>query len=73
VFRETARRIGTKLTVRIGRPIPFEEIAALEDRNELVQELRRRTFALAEPGDVKRDPRDLHLRNARIKGTKDTG
>jgi putative hemolysin len=69
VFRETARRIGTILKVRIGRPIPFDEIAHLEDRQELVKELRRLTFALARPGDVERNPTDLHLRNARIRGT----
>ncbi|MFL5258488.1 MAG: lysophospholipid acyltransferase family protein [Hyphomicrobiales bacterium] len=69
VFRETARRIGTILKVRIGRPIPFDEIAHLEDREELVKELRRLTFALARPGDVERNPTDLHLRNARIRGT----
>jgi putative hemolysin len=71
VFRETARRIGTMLTVRIGRPIPFAEIGHIEERAELVQELRKRTFGLAAPGDVKRDPADLHLRKARIKGAKD--
>ena len=70
VFRETARRIGTRLKVRIGRPIGFSEIAHFQDRAELVQELRRRTFGAAEPGDVKRDPSDLHLREARIKGGK---
>jgi len=73
VFRETARRIGSVLKVRIGAPIPFSEIASIEGRDALVQELRKRTFSLAEPGDVKRDPRDLHLRQARIKGSKDEG
>jgi putative hemolysin len=68
VFRETARRIGTVLKVRIGRPIPFSEIEHIEDRAQLVRELRKRTFGLAEPGDVRRDPADLHLRTARIKG-----
>lgn len=47
VFRETARRIGTRLEVRVGRPIPFEDLAHFKDRAALVQELRRRTFALA--------------------------
>ncbi len=47
IFRETTRRIGTRLDVRIGKPIRFEEIADLRDRSELVAELRRRTFALA--------------------------
>jgi putative hemolysin len=70
VFRETARRIGTSLKVRVGRPLPFDEIAHLEDRAALVQELRKRTFDLAEQGDVDGPRRDLHLRTAKIKGSK---
>lgn len=62
VFRETARRIGTKLTMRVGKPIPFTEIAHIDDRSELVKELRRRTFALAQPGDIKGAKPDHHLR-----------
>ena len=73
VFRETARRIGSRLKVRVGRPIPFEEIAHIEDRAELVMELRKRTFALARPEDVKGSNLDLHLREARIKGVKAKG
>ena len=65
VFRETARRIGTRLLVRVGRPIPFAEIAHIEDRAELVMELRKRTFDLAGTADG-----DLHLRQARIAGVK---
>lgn len=65
VFRETARRIGTRLTLRVGRPIPFSEIAHIEDRAELVKDLRRRTFALAVPGDIKGARPDHHLREIR--------
>lgn len=70
VFRETARRIGSRLKVRVGRPIPFSEIAHIEDRAELVQELRRRTFALARPEDIEGRNNDLYMREARIKGAK---
>jgi len=70
VFRETARRIGTTLKVRVGRPIPFDEIAHLEDRTALVRELRKRTFDLAQHGDVAEPRSDLHLRTAKIKGSK---
>jgi putative hemolysin len=75
VFRETARRIGSKLKVRVGAPVPFAEIAHIEDRNQLVMELRKRTFDLARQEDVKNHPGNLHLRQARIKGvkTKDEG
>ena len=70
VFRETARRIGSRLRVRVGEPIPFEDIAHIEDRAELVMELRKRTFGLARPEDFKGMHQDLHLREARIKGGK---
>ena len=71
VFRETARRIGTRITMRVGAPVPYNEIAHLEDRSAMVAELRRRTFDLAHPGDVSGEERNLHLREARIKGGKD--
>jgi putative hemolysin len=51
VFRETARRIGTRLEVRIGKPIPFEDLSSFADRAKLIEELRRRTFALAVAAD----------------------
>ncbi len=70
VFRETARRIGSTVKVRVGAPVPFAEIAHIEDRNELVMELRKRTFNLARQEDVKNHPGNLHLREARIKGGK---
>lgn len=70
VFRETARRIGSRLKVRVGEPIPFSDIAHIEDRAELVMELRKRTFGLARPEDIKGSRFDLHLREARIKGGK---
>ena len=54
----------------MGEPIPFEDIAHIEDRAELVMELRKRTFGLARPEDFKGMHQDLHLREARIKGGK---
>lgn len=70
VFRETARRIGTDLGVRIGTPIAFDEISHLTSRDDLILELRRRTFSLAKPEDVRGDSKNLHLRQGRIKGWK---
>jgi len=70
VFRETARRIGSRLKIRVGEPIPFEEIAHIEDRAELVKELSKRTFALARPEDIKGSNLNLHLREAKIAGGK---
>jgi len=70
VFRETARRIGSKVKVRVGAPIPFDELAHIEDRDALVMELRKRTFDLATDADMKGHPRNLHLIEARIAGVK---
>jgi putative hemolysin len=68
VFRETARRIGTVLRLRIGAPIPHSRFAEMDDRDALVRELRRHTFALARPEDVRGGTADLHLRQARVAG-----
>ncbi len=73
VFRETARRIGTDLGVRIGKPTPFEEISHLTNREDLILELRKRTFGLAQPDDIIGDTQDLHLRQGRVKGWKQSG
>lgn len=70
VFRETARRIGSRLKVRVGEPIPFSALAHIDDRTALVAELRKCTFALATAADVQGDRHDLHLREARIKGVR---
>ena len=72
VFRETARRIGTDLGVRIGNPIPYSALEHLTNREDLVKELRRQTFGLARPGDIKGATGDLHLREGRVKGWKRT-
>ena len=47
LFRETARRIGSRVDVAIGEPIPYCELEGFESRRELLLELRRRTLALA--------------------------
>lgn len=47
LFRETARRIGSRVDVAIGQPIPFSELEGFESRGELLLELRRRTLGLA--------------------------
>jgi putative hemolysin len=70
VFRETARRIGTDLAVRVGKPIPFSEIEHLTDREDLIRELRKRTYALARPSDIRGSAKDLHLRQGKVKGWK---
>ena len=47
IFREVRNRIGAKLALAIGSPIPFEEIAAVRDRQALADLLMARTYALA--------------------------
>ncbi len=59
LFRETVRRMGTRLVVRIGDPIPFEEWSAIKEREPLVAEFRRRTLSLGPLGgeDIMKDGR----------------
>lgn len=47
IFHEVRNRIGTVMHVAIGAPIPFEDLAALKDRQQLADDLRARTYALA--------------------------
>lgn len=48
IFKEMRDRIGARLPVVIGAPIPFADLAHLSDRKALTDELRRRTYALGE-------------------------
>jgi len=59
IFREVKKRIGTILKVAVGEPIPFVELASFGDRQEIVDDLRRRTYALAQQfaADGKRERR----------------
>jgi putative hemolysin len=47
MFHETARRMGTRLNVGIGRPVHFEDLPGGHDRSSLVRFLREQTFNLA--------------------------
>jgi putative hemolysin len=47
-FHEVRRRIGTRFPVAIGELIPFSELANLPERRNIVDELRRRTYALGD-------------------------
>ncbi len=59
LFRETVRRIGTRLEVSVGAPIAFEELAVTGDRLALVRDLRHRTFALAQ-GHAPKQPLEAY-------------
>jgi putative hemolysin len=47
IFHEVKTRIGTRLPVAIGAPIPFASFAAIKDRQALADALRERVCALA--------------------------
>ncbi len=57
IFKEVRDRIGTRLPVAIGDPIPYREIAHLADRRALSEHLRGRTYALAATLPPERPPR----------------
>ncbi len=47
IFHEMRARIGASLPVVVGAPVPFEDLAAIKDRQALADDLRARTYALA--------------------------
>jgi putative hemolysin len=57
LFHETSKRIGTRLDVKIGEPIPYEDWIRWRERDAIVQEFRRRTFAMAPDQSVAREGR----------------
>lgn len=46
LLKEAHDRIGADITLRIGKRIPYEELAAIRDRKELMKSLRERTYRL---------------------------
>ncbi|MEO1017038.1 MAG: lysophospholipid acyltransferase family protein [Pseudomonadota bacterium] len=46
LFHEVVRRIGSEVVVNIGDIIPYERIASIRDRAELLRYLRRETYSL---------------------------
>ncbi|MEJ8571873.1 lysophospholipid acyltransferase family protein [Microbaculum marinum] len=63
LFRETTRRIGTRVDVTIGEPVAFEALEAYRDKAALTGELRRRTYALAPTAEFD------WMRQGRIRGS----
>lgn len=46
LFKEVANKIGTDIGLTIGDTIPFDEIAHIKDRRELIEHLRTITYEL---------------------------
>jgi putative hemolysin len=46
LFKEVHDRIGGALQFRIGKRIPYEELALIKDRTKLMEFLREKTYAL---------------------------
>jgi len=46
LFHEVANKIGSRQRIEIGDLIPYAELAPLKDRGALIEELRRRVYAL---------------------------
>lgn len=58
---EFFRNCGKPLDIHIGKPIPYEELADMADRSQLMQHLREQVFAL-EPPTHQQYPRRLRLK-----------
>jgi putative hemolysin len=59
---ELLNKKDTKVVVRIGKPVPFEEIIALKDNFQVLRYLRAKVYALGSSLEVERFffPRPLH-------------
>ncbi|NWH08288.1 MAG: lysophospholipid acyltransferase family protein [Alphaproteobacteria bacterium] len=47
IFKEVHDRIGSQMAIRIGRVIPYKDLAAIKDRKAMMRMLRHRTYALS--------------------------
>jgi len=47
LLKEAHDRIGSDITLHIGKRLPYEDLTAIHDRKELMAFLRERTYALA--------------------------
>jgi len=54
LFREVRDTIGGEVVVRVGEVIPFAKLAAITDRQKLMNTLREATYALGKDLPVKR-------------------
>ena len=50
IFRETARRIGSTVSVQVGDPISADMLLSVSGKASLVQNLRAQTLALSREG-----------------------
>ncbi|HEY1940529.1 MAG TPA: lysophospholipid acyltransferase family protein [Roseiarcus sp.] len=62
IFHEVKARIGAELPVAIGAPLPFEELAAVKDRQALADQLQACTYSLAHKERRKPRPAQKLLR-----------
>jgi putative hemolysin len=51
LFHEVRNKMGRVVSVRIGAPIPYAELAPIGDRHALIDHLRKVTYALAQDAD----------------------
>jgi putative hemolysin len=61
LFKEVHDRIGNKLSIRVGKRIPYETLKAISDRKQLMAFLRDQTYALEQSVEK----RSKRLRRAR--------
>jgi putative hemolysin len=73
IFKEVHDRIGSEVHVRVGAPIPFDRLPAMDDRHAFMGKLREMTYALG--ADIASPPkkRVRRPRNAPKARTKRVG
>ena len=67
-IKELADRIGSYVGVRIGKPIPYEDIAHLKDKTDLMHHLRTITYKLGDMNTLPPPKPAYKIDTKKIKG-----
>lgn len=54
LFREFQKQLDSQVSIRVGKPMPWPEVAAIGDRKVLLAEIKRRVIEM-QPHDRRRD------------------
>lgn len=66
-IKELADRIGSRVGVKIGKPIPYSDLTHLTDKTELIHHLRTKTYELGDMGTLPKPKPAYRVDTTKIK------